>query len=199
MNELIKVEKTIINDEEVNSINLRDLHKFVGSKQDYSNYAKNRLTKYGFVKNNDYIVFNKFIENSSGGRPEKEYIVTLDTAKEIAMVENNEQGRKIRQYFIEIEKQSKKQILTKSPEEIEAIRFNNFRDRITATAEDFGLTDNSKILFFQEQYQQKGYPIPKLIPSLEVNKESYIYKRTEIYKAFGTNCSAALGRLIKPI
>ncbi|EJT2952862.1 antA/AntB antirepressor family protein, partial [Campylobacter coli] len=41
------------------------------------------------------------------GRPRKEYYVTLDMAKELCMVENNEKGRQARRYFIECEKRLK--------------------------------------------------------------------------------------------
>ncbi|PAD39834.1 hypothetical protein CHH53_04120 [Terribacillus sp. 7520-G] len=54
--------------------------------------------KYGFEEGLD---FYSVLSKSDGGRPSTEYFLKMDTAKEIAMVENNDQGRQIRKYFIE--------------------------------------------------------------------------------------------------
>lgn len=103
MNELVKITTITINHETVNAVNARDLWKFLGSKRQFGNWIKDRLE--GFIEGQDY-VSNKNVKNlPAGGRPETEYIISLDTAKHIAMLERNEQGRKVRQYFIEIEKQ----------------------------------------------------------------------------------------------
>ena len=53
---------------------------------------------------------------SDGGRPRKEYILKLDVAKELCMIENNENGRMIRKYFIEVEKRYRK--IVESPQNI---------------------------------------------------------------------------------
>ena len=45
--------------------------------------------------------------SEKGGRPKTEYYLKLDTAKELAMVENNEQGRRVRKYFIQVEKKAR--------------------------------------------------------------------------------------------
>ena len=43
-------------------------------------------------------------ENSNLGKKLTEYYITIDMAKELCMVENNDIGRNIRRYFIETEK-----------------------------------------------------------------------------------------------
>lgn len=53
------------------------------------------------------MVFTEFGENSKGGRPKKEYALTLDAAKELSMVEGNEKGKQARKYFIACEKKLK--------------------------------------------------------------------------------------------
>ena len=104
MNELIKIELRRLNGEEIQTVNARDLHAFLGSKQDFSTWIKSRIEQYGFIENQDFVVFHEIMENPQGGRPAKEYFITLDMAKELAMVERTEQGQKARRYFIECER-----------------------------------------------------------------------------------------------
>jgi phage anti-repressor protein len=93
------------------AVNARELHHFLESKQDFSNWIKNRIEKYGFVENQDFEVYNKIIENPQGGRPTIEYALSVDMAKELSMVENNEKGRLARKYFIECEKIAREAVM----------------------------------------------------------------------------------------
>ncbi|AHK76889.1 antA/AntB antirepressor family protein [Campylobacter coli] len=88
---------------EINSANAREIFQFLNSEQEYSNWIKNRINHYDFIENQDYIIELVYTK----GRPRKEYYVTLDMAKELCMVENNEKGRQARRYFIECEKRLK--------------------------------------------------------------------------------------------
>lgn len=86
------------------AVNARELHQFLESKYQFANWIQERITKYGFVENQDYEVFKENLKNSNGGRPQTEYALSVDMAKELSMVENNEKGRLARKYFIECEK-----------------------------------------------------------------------------------------------
>ena len=83
--------------------NSEKLYHYLEVKDNYRDWIKNRITQYGFKENEDYIIESI----KTKGRPKKLYWITLDMAKELAMVENNEKGREARRYFIEIEKQYK--------------------------------------------------------------------------------------------
>ena len=85
-------------------VNARELHEFLGSKRQFANWIQERLEHYGFSEGEDYTSFNKIVKRGSGGGTIRiEYLLTIDTAKELAMVENTEKGRLIRKYFIECE------------------------------------------------------------------------------------------------
>lgn len=86
------------------------------TKTKFGDWIKDRLNRYIFVENEDFIGFSLKNEKPNGGRPTKEYYLTIDTAKEICMIENNEIGRKIRKYFIEVEKRYRK--IVESPQNI---------------------------------------------------------------------------------
>ena len=99
MNEIIK----IIEKDGKKAVNARELHAFLGVGKDFSSWIKERITKYEFVEGLDFEVFTNSGENPVGGRPTIDYALSLDMAKELSMVENNEKGRLARKYFIECE------------------------------------------------------------------------------------------------
>ena len=82
------------------TVNARDLHEFLGAGKMFSHWIKDRIESYGFVENQDFWVFAETGKNPLGGRPAIEYALSIDMAKELAMVERNEKGRIARQYFI---------------------------------------------------------------------------------------------------
>ena len=94
------------------AVSARDLHCFLGSRRDFTSWMKDRISKYGLLENQDYVVYTNFGENPKGGRPTSEYILSLDCAKELAMVEGNSRGKAARLYFIECEKKLKEVVKT---------------------------------------------------------------------------------------
>lgn len=85
------------------AVSARELHAFLESKQQFADWIKNRIEKYGFVENQDFEVFHNFMKNPDGGRPLTEYALSIDMAKELSMLENNEKGKQARRYFIACE------------------------------------------------------------------------------------------------
>ena len=54
---------------------------YLESKQDFSTWIKNRIEKYGFVENQDFIKLHKKMELSKTGQMAIEYYITLDTCR----------------------------------------------------------------------------------------------------------------------
>lgn len=126
-----------------NTVSAKNLHIALGVGNDFSTWIKLRIDEYGFVLGHDYVVFdssdfrNKRLDfEQSGGtwkskrggdRRSKDYLLSLDMAKEVAMVERNELGRAVRRYLIHCEEE-----LSRSAPEIAAQLRQQLRARITA-------------------------------------------------------------------
>lgn len=112
MEEIVPVYTT---DTDIKVVNARELHQALGVKKDYTSWIKANLKNYEVVENVENKPFTlkgesqidalRIVIPQTKTTPKKvEYILTLDTAKEIAMMSRCEKGRVIRKYFIEVEK-----------------------------------------------------------------------------------------------
>jgi len=90
-------------------VNARELHKWLNVNTRFAMWIKERISKYEFLENEDFALVSIFTEikktGRGGNRRSREYILTLDMAKELSMVENNEQGKIARRYFIRCERE----------------------------------------------------------------------------------------------
>jgi len=111
MSELIKVQVNVIGAEEVNSVNAREIHEYLGVKTRFNDWIQRAIKKYDFVENVDYVLVTQKRVTNNPKNPTAtftEYIVTLDMAKELSMLENNAKGKETRKYFIKCEREAMK-------------------------------------------------------------------------------------------
>lgn len=176
MNELIKI---TTNAQGSQVVSARGLHEFLEVKTKFADWC-NRMFEYGFVIGQDYIeVFPKNEKNSKGGRPELDYALTLDTAKEIAMLQRSDKGKQARQYFIECERALKEQKPTLT------------REQVIAQA----------LLLAQEVNAEKDEIIKKLTPKAEFTDKVLTSKTchtvTEIAKELNMSAQKLNAELCK--
>ena len=100
---LIPVNQSQVGDDLVQTVNARELHAFLEVGKVFAAWIQERIEQFGFVENQDFIVISETGKNPKGGRPSKEYFLALDMAKELSMVERNDEGRRARRYFIDCE------------------------------------------------------------------------------------------------
>jgi len=109
MNYLIQVNPAVIGTENVNSVNAREIYDCLSlAKGQFSRWIKTAIEKYDFIENEDYITIDTNVEGI------KDYIVSLDMAKELCLVSNTPKGKETRKYFINLEKQANKVINSQS-------------------------------------------------------------------------------------
>lgn len=85
----------------------RELHEVLGYNTKYKQWMDNLIEKYGFEKDEDYLLRAEKVASNNPKNPyttQTNHKLTAEMAKEIAMVQGNKIGQTVRKYFIQIEK-----------------------------------------------------------------------------------------------
>lgn len=96
MNDLITVNA------DTQTVSARDLHEKLNIGTAFKDWFP-RMCEYGFVEGIDFC--SKLSETSAkGGRPAKDADISIDMAKQICMIQRTPEGKRCRQYLIDVEK-----------------------------------------------------------------------------------------------
>lgn len=157
MNELLKINADGM------TVSARDLHKELKINSNFTTWF-NRMVEYGFSEGEDF--FPK-MEESTGGRPSIDYEITIDMAKEICMIQRTPEGKRCREYLIQLEKawntpelvmarglQAAQKMIEQKDEKIKLLTADNermkpkeiFADAVTASDSAILVRDLAKIL-----------------------------------------------------
>jgi anti-repressor protein len=151
----LEVVKTFVTSQDKFSVNFEDAWQWCGySRKD--NAVKN--LKNSFLENQDYLIFRTKAEKSKG-RPTETYHLTADCFKELAMLAQTEQGKKVRLYFLECEKIAK-QTPAPAPPKFSLIE-----------ALEMALASEKKALALQETNNKQLVKISELEPQAEAYKK----------------------------
>ena len=176
--ELIKI---TTNEDGQKLVSARELHEGLKVKSKFNDWITKRITKYGFEENQDFILVTQKKVTNNPKNPyteQKDYVITVDMAKELCMVENNELGRQFRKYFIEAEKQLK---------DIKKLDSYMIEDPIERAKRWIEEAEERKALM--EENIKKDEEIKVLKPKAEFTdkflQDDTLYKATDIAKEIG--------------
>lgn len=164
MNELLKIDTS---DAERITVSARDLYKFLEATERFNSWF-DRMTQYGLTDGEDFTSVKKFTVVNNGAHKEiDDYQLTIDTAKQIAMLQRNEKGTQARKYFIQVEnawnspERVMARALTIANKTIAALEVENSEMKPKALFADAVAASNSNILIgdLAKLIKQNGHDI----------------------------------------
>lgn len=195
MNELLKVNY----DNDRITLSARELHEFFYKKTSFKDWFP-RMCEYGFNESQDFNPLKNEQVRLEGNRQVKrtvqDYEITLDMAKEIAMIQRSDKGKEVRQYFLELERRwnspeavmnraleySRKQVKALMEEKQGLIEENKelkpkalFADAVSASNESILIGQLAKLI------RQNGYEIGQNRLFEWMRENEYLIKKGERY------------------
>ncbi len=99
MNQLI----TITENNGNKAVSARELYQYLEITERFNNWFERQL-KYGFEEGVDFLGCEVF--NTLANQTITDYALSIDTAKEISMLQRTDKGKQARRYFIAVEKKA---------------------------------------------------------------------------------------------
>lgn len=189
MNEMSKLIAVNYEAEEP-TVSARDLHEQLNIKTRFNDWFP-RMCEYGFEESKDfYSKKSKTVEHN--GRPQTDFLISIDMAKQICMIQRSPEGKQIRQYFLDLEKawNTPEQIFARAlkmaDKTIDKLKSDNailiednermkpkeiFADAVTASKDSILIGDLAKIL------KQKGIDIGQNRLFQKLRNNGYLIQR----------------------
>jgi len=143
-----------------NVIDARELWQFLEIKTPFNDWVRRSILKH-FKEDVD---FYANLRKSTGGRPSKEYFLTIDTAKKLAMMAKTPKGDQARDYFIQCEKTL---LALASNKRLEAfLKLETTKEKLLQNIENIGGTEADYIQIDEEG--RKVFFNGQLIPDEEL-------------------------------
>ena len=86
------------------TVSARDVHTFLGIAKDFTDWWKAQIERLSLMPGDFTEVFPPAGENPSGGRPRRDFLLSLSAAKKVSMASSGRRGNAVREYFIECER-----------------------------------------------------------------------------------------------
>lgn len=104
LNELLKITKKEIGGALTETVDAKELYKGLEVKSKFYDWITRRISKTLFQEDHDYTVLkSENLKNRGVSLESKDYIMSIEMAKHLAMMENTPRGYQVRGYFIECE------------------------------------------------------------------------------------------------
>jgi len=176
MNELLKINTT---DSERITVSARDLYEFLEATERFNSWFE-RMKQYGIIEGEDFTSVKNFTVVNNGAHKEiDDYQLTIDTAKQIAMLQRNEKGTQARKYFIQVEnawnspERVMARALTIANKTIETLKIENSEMKPKADYFD-NLVERNLLTNFRDTAKELGLRQTDLINNLI--EDGYVYR-----------------------
>ena len=176
MNELLKINTT---DSERITVSARDLYEFLEATERFNSWFE-RMKQYGIIEGEDFTSVKSFTVVNNGAHKEiDDYQLTIDTAKQIAMLQRNEKGTQARKYFIQVEnawnspERVMARALTIANKTIETLKIENSEMKPKADYFD-NLVERNLLTNFRDTAKELGLRQTDLINNLI--EDGYVYR-----------------------
>ena len=179
MNELLKIDTS--NAERI-TVSARDLYEFLEATERFNSWF-DRMKQYGLTEGEDFNPLKSLRVQTEGNREVQrevdDYQLTIDTAKQIAMLQRNEKGTQARKYFIQIEnawnspERVMARALTIANKTIETLKIENSEMKPKADYFD-NLVERNLLTNFRDTAKELGLRQTDLINNLI--EDGYVYR-----------------------